>query len=371
VVNPETMEKSPEYKTEVIRLITAIVCQMCEGDPTKKGTKTLDQIQMRLIEDAVGKIWDDKQTDANITTIRDYFKNHEDQRGRDLATLLGPFTKDGVLGRFFEGKSTVKLSNAFMVFETAELKNKKELQSIVVMFLMFMISENMYFGDRKRQISLVIDEAWDLLHGEGSAIFIEGMARRARKYGGNLILGTQSLDDFYKTPATKAALDNSDYGLYMSMKQENINMLEASGKISFKENPGLKEAMAATKKVQGQYSQVVIYGPAGWFKANLVFDKFSILLYSSTAEHVARKNELISQGYSMEESLDIMVREEMKNSEIKFLSPSDFRAVIDMTQNGADRISHEDAFEMMIKKKLQAQHPDFYQRIYSQQAKRL
>jgi hypothetical protein len=73
----------------------------------------------------------------------------------------------------------------------------------------------------------------------------------------------------------------------------------------------------------------------------------------------------------MEESLDIMVREEMKNPEVKFLSPSDFRAVIDMTQNAADRISHEDAFEMVIKKKLQAQHPDFYQKIYSQRTMRL
>jgi len=370
VVNPETMEKSPEYKTEVIRLITAIVCQMCEGDPTKKGTKTLDQIQMRLIEDAIGRIWDKESTDANITTVRDYFKDHEDQRGRDLATLIGPFTKDGVLGRFFEGKSTVKLSNPFMVFETAELKNKKELQSIVIMFLMFMISENMYFGDRKKQISLVIDEAWDLLHGEGSAIFIEGMARRARKYGGNLILGTQSLDDFYKTPATKAALDNSDYGLYMSMKQENINMLEASGKVSFKENPGLKEAMQNTKKVQGQYSQVVICGPTGWFKSNLIFDKFSILLYSSTAEHVARKNELVSQGYSMEEALDVMVFEETRNPEVKFLNHSDFRMVMDMTQNPADRISHEDAFEMVIRKKIQTYYPDSYQQIYSQQSMR-
>lgn len=365
VVNPETMKKSPEYKTEVIRLITAIVCQMCEGDPTKKGAKTLDQIQVRLIEEAIGKIWEDKGTEATITTVRDYFKDHPEQRGRDVATLVGPFTKDGVLGRFFEGKSTVKLSNAFMVFETAELKNKKELQSIVVMFLMFMISENMYFGDRKRQISLVIDEAWDLLHGEGSAIFIEGMARRARKYGGNLVLGTQSLDDFYKTPATKAALENSDFGMYLSMKQESLNMLETSGKISFKDNPGLKEAMLSTKKVQGQYSQVVICGPTGWFKANIIFDQFSIFLYSSTAEHVARINGLVVKGNSLEEALDIMVSEAAKNREVKFLSPSDFRMVMDITQNQEDRTSHEDAFESVIKKKIKTHYPDFYDKIYS------
>lgn len=371
VVNPETMKKSPEYKTEVIRLITAIVSQMCEGDPTRKSHKNLDPIQMRLIEKAVGEIWEEHETDASITTIMEYFKDYEDPRGKDLATLVEPFTKKGVLGRFFEGKSTVKLSNPFMVFETAELKNKKELQSIVVMFLMFMISENMYFGSRKRQISLVIDEAWDLLHGEGSAIFIEGMARRARKYGGNLILGTQSLDDFYKTPATKAALDNSDFSLYLRMKKDNMNTLEKSGKINFESNPGLREMLESTKTEQGQYSELVAVGPFGYFQARMVMDRFSILLYSSAADDVARKNKLTSEGHSVEEAIGIMIEEEKKNFETKFLSSADFRKVMDMTQNQADRISHEDAFEVVIKKKMQTHYPDAYQSIYSQQSMRL
>lgn len=371
VVNPETMKKSPEYKTEVIRLITAIVSQMCEGDPTRKSHKNLDPIQMRLIEKAVGEIWEEHETDASITTIMEYFKDYEDPRGKDLAILVEPFTKKGVLGRFFEGKSTVKLSNPFMVFETAELKNKKELQSIVVMFLMFMISENMYFGDRKRQISLVIDEAWDLLHGEGSAIFIEGMARRARKYGGNLILGTQSLDDFYKTPATKAALDNSDFSLYLRMKKDNINTLEKSGKINFESNPGLREMLESTKTEKGKYSELVAVGPFGYFQARMVMDRFSILLYSSDADDVARKNKLTSEGHSVEEAIGIMIEEEKKNFETKFLSSADFRKVMDMTQNQADRISHEDAFEVVIKKKMQTHYPDAYQSIYSQQSMRL
>jgi conjugal transfer ATP-binding protein TraC len=369
VVNPETMKKSPEYKTEVIRLITAIICQMSEGDPTKKDLKKLDQIQMRLIEKSVGEIWERDGTSASITTVRDYFKNHNDLRAKDLATLMEPFTKEGVYGRFFEGTSTIKLSNPFMVFETAELKNKKELQSIVVMFLMFMISEKMYFGDRKSQITLVIDEAWDLLHGEGSSIFIEGLARRARKYGGNLILGTQSVNDFYKTPATIAAIENSDWSILLSQKPESISMLESSGKIALKEKPELKEALLSLRKVEGQFSEAVIYGPKGWAIGRLILDKYSLSLYSSTADDWSRINELKSKGYQLAEALAQLAEEKSKNKTPKLLNSSDYRKVIDMTKNQDDRINYEDAFEMVIEQKIRSYFPGSYEEIYLKQIK--
>ena len=371
VVNPETMKKSPEYKTEVIRLITAIICQMCEGDPTKKDLKKLDPIQIRMIEKATGYIWEKHGPDASITTVANHFKNYNDvddpkgkERGRDLATLMEPFTKDGVYGRFFEGKSSIKLSNPFMVFETAELKNKKELQSIVVMFLTFMISEKMYFGDRKSQITLVIDEAWDLLHGEGSSVVMEGIARRARKYGANLILGTQSINDFYKTPATIAVIENSDWSILLSQKAESISMLESSGKIALKEKPELKEALLSLRKVEGQFSEAIIYGPKGYSIGRLILDKYSLSLYSSTASDWSRINELKAQGYELAEALAQLANEKTKSSKLKLLSPADYRLVMDMTKKQEDRISYEDAFETVVKQKIQINFPIAYQEIY-------
>jgi len=378
VVNPETMKKSPEYKTEVIGLITAIICQMCEGDPTKKDLKKLDPIQIRMIGKAIGYIWEKHGPDASITTVAEHFKNYNDaddpkgkERGRDLATLMEPFTKDGVYGRFFEGKSSIKLSNPFMVFETAELKNKKELQSIVVMFLTFMISEKMYFGDRKSQITLVIDEAWDLLHGEGSSVVMEGIARRARKYGANLILGTQSINDFYKTPATIAVIENSDWSILLSQKAESISMLESSGKIALKEKPELKEALLSLRKVEGQFSEAIIYGPKGWAIGRLILDKYSLSLYSSTASDWSRINELKAKGYELAEALAQLANEKTKSLKQKLLNPADYRLIMDMTKKQEDRISYEDAFEIVVERKIQMNFPIAYQEIYSQETRRL
>ena len=364
VINPETMKKSPEYKTEVIRLITAIICQMCEGDPTKKDAKKLDQIQNRLIEKAVSEIWDKNGTNSSITTVMDYFIDHQDQRARDLATLMEPFTKKGVFGRFFEGKSNISLSNHFMVFETAELKNKKELQSIVVMFLMFLISENMYFGDRKHQITLVIDEAWDLLHGEGSSIFIEGLARRARKYGGNLILGTQSVNDFYKTPATIAAFENSDWVILLSQKKESIDMLASTKKISMDNDPALKEALTSLKKVEGQYSEAVIYGPKGWAIARLILDKYSLSLYSSKADDWAKINKLKLEGFKLEEALAVLAEEKSQNKNKRIFGANDYRKIIDLTRNQEQPISFEDALEKILEEKIKNNFSELYPQIY-------
>jgi conjugal transfer ATP-binding protein TraC len=339
---------------------------MCEGDPTKKDAKKLDQIQNRLIEKAVGEIWEKNGATSSISTVKDFFDNYPDQRGKDLATLMEPFTKNGVFGRFFEGKSNISLSNHFMVFETAELKNKKELQSIVVMFLMFLISENMYFGDRKHQITLVIDEAWDLLHGEGSSIFIEGLARRARKYGGNLILGTQSVNDFYKTPATIAAFENSDWVILLSQKKESIDMLASTKKISMDNDPALKEALTSLKKVEGQYSEAVIYGPKGWAIARLILDKYSLSLYSSKADDWAKINKLKLEGLQLEEALAVLAEEKSQQKQTRLLNANDYRKIIDLTKNIEQKTSFEDALEMVIADKIQKKFPQSFQQIYHQ-----
>ena len=51
---------------------------------------------------------------------------------------------------------------------------------------------------------------WDLLSGEDSKAFLEGAARRARKYRGALVTGTRSVNDYYANPAARAAWENSD-----------------------------------------------------------------------------------------------------------------------------------------------------------------
>ena len=70
------------------------------------------------------------------------------------------------------------------VFELAELKGRGDVQAVVLMLVVFLATQRMYHGPRTRAKAIVIDEAWDLLSGEDSRAFLEGAARRARKYRG-------------------------------------------------------------------------------------------------------------------------------------------------------------------------------------------
>lgn len=306
IVSVETMEKSKEYKGEVINLIKAMVKQMC------KSIEHITDYENGLIEEAVNHAWETQKNNANITTVRDYFAVHKDPRANDLATMIRPFTKDGNYAKLFEGQSNIKLTNPLMVFELAEIKNKKDLQAIVLMFLMFLVSENMYFGDRKTPIALVIDEAWDLLHGEGSKTFIEGLARRARKYCGSLITGTQSVNDYYKTPATIAAIENTDWMILLAQKKESVEQLEATKRIVMDDY--LKQNLNSLRMVDHQYSEALIYGPRGYSVGRLILDPYSIALYSSKAEDFARINQLTTQGLTLADALEQIANQKLSKN---------------------------------------------------------
>ena len=367
IVDEEAMKAKPEYKGEVISLIKSMVKQMCEG---QAGTEKITMIQDRFIEEAVQKTWDVKGSSASISDVQNYFKEHSDPRAHDLAILIQPFAKDvkdgsaGIYNRFFEGKSNIKLNNPFMVFELAELKNKKDFQAIVLMFLMFLVSENMYFGDRKTPITLLIDEAWDLLHGEGSKAFIEGLARRARKYCGNIITGTQSVNDYYKTSATIAAFENTDWIILLAQKKESISQLEKSGRIVMDE--ALKQALNSLRMVDHQYSECIIYGPRGWVVGRLILDPYSIALYSSKAADWARINDLRDADYSLEDALEKIADEKSKNQKPKFFSHEDYRKILALTKEEEHfPYSFENAFEEVVFQKLNQNFPQISQEIYN------
>lgn len=358
VVDKEVMESKAEYKGEVINLIKSMIRQMCEG---QAGTEKISMVQDRYIEEAVQKAWEEKGSDASISDVQMFFKNHEDKRAQDLAILIQPFS-EGIYSRFFKGKSNIKLNNPFMVFELAELKNKKDFQAIVLMFLMFLISENMYFGDRKTPITLIIDEAWDLLHGEGSKTFIEGLARRARKYYGNIITGTQSVNDYYKTSATIAAFENTDWIILLAQKKESIDQLEKSGRIVMDE--ALKEALNSLRMVDHQYSECIIYGPRGWAVARLILDPYSIALYSSKAQDWAKINHLKDKGYSLENALEKISDEKINKNKQKFFNFTDYKKITALTKE-QEHFPYclEDALEEVIKEKLE-KYPEVLRKIY-------
>ena len=159
----------------------------------------------------------------------------------------------------------------------------------------------MYHGPRTRPKAIVIDEAWDLLSGEDSKAFLEGAARRARKYRGALVTGTQSVNDYYANPAARAAWDNADWVIFLAQKDESVELLKQEKRIHC--DPGMERALKSLATVDGRHAELVLHGPDGWRVARLVLDRVSGALYSSRGPAFAAIEKLKSEGHTTEEAV--------------------------------------------------------------------
>ena len=259
-----------------------------------------------LLEQAMLETWATYKNHATISDIADWLNNHHDPKANDLGQMLYPYTKSGTYGRYFNGPSTVNLNNPLIVIELEELKERKDLQGVVVQMMIINITNQMFLGDRQTPFSIVFDEAWDMLRSKQSGVFIETLARRLRKYRGSLVVGTQSINDFYQSPGAQAAFDNSDWMCMLAQKPESIEQLKKSERLSL--SPQKEAQLKSVKTKQGQYAEVMISGPRGYAIGRLPLDPFSLLLYSTKAEDYHAVKQLTQRGIEIEDAINTLLQ---------------------------------------------------------------
>lgn len=254
-----------------------------------------------LLEQAMLETWQQYKNQSTITHIADWLIKHIDTKAKDLGQMLYPYTTSGTYGRYFNGPSTINLDNALLVIELEELKERKDLQAVVVQMMIINITNQMFLGERQTPFNIVFDEAWDMLRGKQSGVFIETLARRLRKYKGSLVVGTQSINDFFQSPGAQAAFDNSDWMCMLSQKPESIEQLKKTDRLSL--SPQKEAQLKSVKTKQGQYAEVMISGPNGYAIGRLILDPFSSLLYSTKAEDYHAVKKLTQTGMNVGDAI--------------------------------------------------------------------
>jgi len=190
------------------------------------------------------------------------------------------------------------------VLELEELKSRKDLQAVALLILMYRITQEMYLAPRDQEKIVIMDEAWDLLTGGKTAAFIEAGYRRARKYGGAFLTGTQGINDYYRSPASQAALENADWLFMLRQKQESIAKLEE--KLAF--TPHMAHLVSSVRTEQGSFSEVFIScGQAGYGVGMLLLDPYSQLIGSANARDFSEVNAKRAQGLSMADAIDAVL----------------------------------------------------------------
>jgi len=273
----------------------------------------LDNFGYSALAGAIKRVWDQKGKRATISDVYDLLRtgrlsddgDHERDLSR-LATALEPYTRHGVYASYFEGEANIGFHKDLVVLELEELKSKKDLQAVVMQLMMYRITQEMYLDRSKRKL-VIIDEAWDLMSSASSASFIEAGYRRARKYGGPLGTTTQSVEDYYKSEATKAAIQNADWLFLLRQKPESIERLGKEGKLHIDE--WMKRQLSSVSTEGGAYSEVFVHGPMGSGVGRLILDPFSMLLYSTTAEDFQAIKRLTDQGMSVADAIELIMKQ--------------------------------------------------------------
>jgi conjugal transfer ATP-binding protein TraC len=293
-----------EAITDALAMLKPVVALMAAP---LMGTNDLENA---LIEKAIRSSWDKKGREASIQDIADYLLADANPKAQSLGQMLYPYTAAGSFGRFFCGKANIDLKASLVILELEELKERKDLQSVIIQMVILQITNQVYLGDRKTPTQIILDEAWDMLRAKQAGEFMETAARRLRKYRAGLVAGTQTVDDLYATPGSRAVFDNSDWLALLSLKKESIAQLKSSSRLSLE--PYMESLLKTVHTVQGEYAEMMIMGPEGYAIGRLWLDPFSSALYTTKAAEFTAIKHKESQGLSLIEAIEELVIEKEK-----------------------------------------------------------
>ncbi|RIA46276.1 conjugal transfer ATP-binding protein TraC [Hephaestia caeni] len=300
-------EEDDDYLLDCMALLKAIVSQMA------RHMDRLNDTERGLIDGAVNQIWSEKGREGCVDDVIAALDATGNELARDLGIAMRPFSSAGTYGRFFSGDVSFRLEADFTVFELSDLASRDELRSVVLTAIMFMSSQAMRRIDRSVPKALLLDEAWQMLRGGAMAEFIETYSRTCRKYGAALITATQSLNDYYKSDGSKAALENSDWFVILQQKPETIADFKKHDRFDMDDHT---DALLRSLKRNGtEYSEIMIKGPDTLALGRLVLDPFSAAVYSSSPRTFAAIEAGVREGLTIEEAIERLLEPASDGSE--------------------------------------------------------
>ncbi|MET4694412.1 type IV secretion system protein TraC [Endozoicomonas lisbonensis] len=284
-----------DYEEEGDILLALIIAMVSPREP-------LTPYQEASLREQIRELWEGEGTDSSIDLLQERLQQHPDERITDLAVQLSAFTSKGEYGRFFCGDNTLDINQSFTVLELRHLDSRKHLQRVVILELIYLIQQIMYFGDVSRRKLVVIDEAWNLMRDtQGAALFIEHGFRRFRRFNGANLMAAQRIEDFYETAAGRAAMDNSATQFLLKQQLSTINELEKQQRLPL--SPEGYKLLKTVHTVEGKYSEALVLTEQGSGIGRLILNPFKKLLYSSHPEDESAIRTYRSQGLSLSDAI--------------------------------------------------------------------
>ena len=262
----------------------------------------LDQYQLSWLDIAIRAVWYEHGRQATLTLPRRASQDRLQGRGRTSAIRAcatwacssSPSPRTAPTDGSSPAPPPLELDRDFIVLELEELKAKKDLQAVVLLMLMYRITREMYLTRERRKL-VIVDEAWELLRGVATGEFLEAGYRRARKYNGAFITGTQSIEDYTKSAGRQRRARERRLGLHAAAEARIARRARGVAAPADERDDPRDAALAADRARRLRRGLRLL--PDGLRRrASMIFDPFTLLLASSRAEDMLAVDALPAAG---------------------------------------------------------------------------
>lgn len=233
-----------------------------------------------VMSEAIKACFANSKNNTNVDNIIIYLRNQDDESAKRMATQLFKYGSQGPHGKWFEGANNLDLNNPFIVLELEDLKQQKELKTVVMMMILSRIQYDMMKNFSYPRKFVFFEEVSSYLRDELVATFIADFYARLRKYNAGTWLITQSMSSIKNTPAIEDMINNSYTRIYLKHSNAaEITALAENGYIPNDEY--IINKIKSLNTIQGEFSEAFILRESQGQVVRVALPRFFQILYSS------------------------------------------------------------------------------------------
>lgn len=203
--------------------------------------------------------------------LEDLYKtllNMEEPDAKELAFRLEKYVKGGFSG-LFNHQTNYDVKNQLTVFSLKQLEDV--LRPIAMHVILDFIWNRVRTKLKKRL--LIVDEAWYMMRYPDSAAFLQGIAKRARKYYLGVTTLTQDIEDFLSSDYGKGILSNSSVQILLKQGSSEVEALAKTLNLSEGEKQYLLTAQVGEGLLFAGQNHVTAQFVASQFEYDLITSK--------------------------------------------------------------------------------------------------
>ncbi len=297
----------PSLTTDQLAFLVAVVSEMASGGEERES---LRREERSFIQRCIEMMYSNPPVDKEHTLgeLVEIMRKEKISfiNGEQIAYKLSPFVGGGQYAGFFDGVNQLNISNNFVVFEMGSIGVWKDLQVVLLLTLMYLLTEQVAKQRAVRKF-LLIDEAWSLLNTENTATFLENAYRTFRKYRCSVVAITQQVEDFTRTIAGKTILANAVNRIFLAQNPEVIERMKETLSLS----PPEINVLKAVKTQKGLYSEAVVKLEEKQGVIRLVPSNFAYWLFTTDPKDIQKIKEVQEEfNYTTLEAISYLAKRE-------------------------------------------------------------